>query len=419
MRLAMIRKLKMMNFKSLRALSLELSDRNVFLGPNASGKSNILDALRLLRDVVTMANVDKAVEKNGGAGTLRSKTVIGTRDMQFRIVIDLSKSKKGYPTNGGQWSPISAEYRIKFKCYVSQPRRIIRETLWYRGRRRQNRQWEAEHRYLVFDRHQNHVKVDKLTRTPRGVVLGENRISLPPEMSVIPFVSSTGRLLGWETITFCKYVEGMRFYSINAAATRRPSPAENVDELDPDGSNLGAILLELGKKRKPSQADSSLVSGLVDFMVASVPEFKDFGAERSVEGGLAVFKIKESKEVWFYPKSISDGTLRVLAFFLALMYRKVPATVLGFEEPENSVHPFVVNSMMSLVKNYPFDTQFFLTTHSKFVADAFGPRNVFLVSKDEGDTKIARADSDEEILRFCKRYGIGEAWVRGLIGAVP
>jgi len=47
----MITRLQVRNFKSLRDIDLELGPLNVLVGPNMSGKSNILDALRFLREI--------------------------------------------------------------------------------------------------------------------------------------------------------------------------------------------------------------------------------------------------------------------------------------------------------------------------------------------------------------------------------
>lgn len=44
----LIEKIKIENFKSIKSLELEFSKINIFIGPNASGKSNIIDAFIFL-----------------------------------------------------------------------------------------------------------------------------------------------------------------------------------------------------------------------------------------------------------------------------------------------------------------------------------------------------------------------------------
>src|SRR2546426_950100 len=52
----MITALRVKNFRSLKNVSIDLGLRNVFIGPNLSGKSNILDVFRFLRDMVLVAD---------------------------------------------------------------------------------------------------------------------------------------------------------------------------------------------------------------------------------------------------------------------------------------------------------------------------------------------------------------------------
>src|SRR5207244_3918337 len=49
----MLTKLVAKNFKSLREVSVDLRQRNALVGPNMSGKSNLLDVLRFLRDMLS------------------------------------------------------------------------------------------------------------------------------------------------------------------------------------------------------------------------------------------------------------------------------------------------------------------------------------------------------------------------------
>ena len=52
----MIRRVFIKGYKSLRDVDLILSPLTVIIGPNASGKSNLLDALGLLSRIVTGSN---------------------------------------------------------------------------------------------------------------------------------------------------------------------------------------------------------------------------------------------------------------------------------------------------------------------------------------------------------------------------
>jgi hypothetical protein len=72
--------LQLRNWKNFTAVDVRLA-RRVFLGPNAAGKSNFLDALRLLRDLVTEeGGLARAVEVREGISKLRSLHARGTKN---------------------------------------------------------------------------------------------------------------------------------------------------------------------------------------------------------------------------------------------------------------------------------------------------------------------------------------------------
>jgi AAA15 family ATPase/GTPase len=45
-------RLKLTNWRNFQSAEVSLAKRAFFIGPNASGKSNLLDAIRFLRDLV-------------------------------------------------------------------------------------------------------------------------------------------------------------------------------------------------------------------------------------------------------------------------------------------------------------------------------------------------------------------------------
>src|SRR5271154_2940584 len=67
----MLKRIKAQNFLSLRNVDLELGARNVFVGPNMSGKSNLIESLKFLQEAVSRPEpqtpaLQKAFSKRGG-----------------------------------------------------------------------------------------------------------------------------------------------------------------------------------------------------------------------------------------------------------------------------------------------------------------------------------------------------------------
>ena len=65
-----IKRLRARNYKSIRELDLELGPLTVLVGPNASGKSNVVDALRFMAHALEW-NLDSAITSREGIGAVR------------------------------------------------------------------------------------------------------------------------------------------------------------------------------------------------------------------------------------------------------------------------------------------------------------------------------------------------------------
>lgn len=83
-------------YRSLRDERIELSDLNLFIGTNASGKSTILDALRFLHEGVQERDFRTAVFSRGGIVHLAWK---GEDAQQIELVVRLKDEGKTY-----EWS---------------------------------------------------------------------------------------------------------------------------------------------------------------------------------------------------------------------------------------------------------------------------------------------------------------------------
>ena len=59
------------NWRNFTQVDLDLQQRMFLVGPNASGKSNFLDAFRFLSDIVGLGGLEKAIRARGGVSRLR------------------------------------------------------------------------------------------------------------------------------------------------------------------------------------------------------------------------------------------------------------------------------------------------------------------------------------------------------------
>lgn len=84
-------------------------------------------------------------------------------------------------------------------------------------------------------------------------------------------------------------------------------------------------------------------------------------------------------------REVSDGTIQALALLIALYDQRTPLLVI--EEPENSVHPWILRQLLDLVREVP-RKQIVLTTHSPVLLNYVDPAIVRLISMHGGRSRI-------------------------------
>lgn len=112
----MVKRFHVDNFRCLINFEVELDELNLFLGPNGSGKTSVLDALRRLQAVITRdAKVD---------------AVFGSNDLSFALNSDEQRFELDLETDGGLY-----QYGLSIEHHVDRRRmKIIEETLLHAGR---------------------------------------------------------------------------------------------------------------------------------------------------------------------------------------------------------------------------------------------------------------------------------------------
>lgn len=76
------------NWRNFPRVDVDLAGRTFLVGPNASGKSNFLDAVRFLHDIVAVGGgFEDAVRKRGGVSALRSLAARRYPDVGVRLAL--------------------------------------------------------------------------------------------------------------------------------------------------------------------------------------------------------------------------------------------------------------------------------------------------------------------------------------------
>ena len=359
--------LRLRNYLSVQDESLRLSRLNVLIGTNASGKSNLINALSFLRDALDQ-DFGFAVGVRGGFVHLACKASTATRvgivatfkdaDWTFEWSVELSKDGLGYSVR---------EELHRFR--EDQPPQQILVS-----RRGEGWWWSGEQ-----------GKVQLSERSHRCALAAAAADAAFPARAVAVFVR------GWG------------FFDPNPGTLRRTSVVGDSPALGSYGQNLAARLHAL--RETDRQRFDRIHSATRDIL--GVPKGIDFLTSDD-DDRIALLLTERGLKYRIYQAGCSNGTLRMLAIVTALLGTP-EATLIGIEEPENYIHPGALAAFTEHVLGSNSEAQLVLTTHSPHLLDVLDiPEAVILVrrSVDEG-TKAVREAHPTRVRDALEASGFG------------
>lgn len=334
-----IKRLRVKNFKSLRDVDVTLGSLNVLVGRNGAGKSNLIDALRFVRDAL-IYNLDEAVSARNGIDSIRHHGASSAGEIEIEIQIDLE---------AGHWS---GAYGFCLRTLSDGMFTIV---------------WEI----ATLSRDGTTMRVHVSERF-NGVSMSEFEICTPPSGTDLGALG-LGNLQMDEWFTpMSDFLKDMGFYHPNPGGLREPQKPTVFYPLRESSNNLASVLRHLERdpaaKRMISEALTALTEDVVDFRVEAVGGYLvTYLHHHRVDGHNQPFELD----------SESDGTLRLLGILTAL-YQQPTLPLLAIEEPELNIHPGALEALCELLKEAGLRQQVLLTTHSPDLIETF-PAEAFLV----------------------------------------
>jgi predicted ATPase len=364
--------------------TVELRPLNVVIGPNGSGKSNLIEAIELLRaapkDLLTPI-------RDGG----------GVRDWLWKGASKPPAAKVdavvAYP-NGR----VALRYVLSF-TEVAQRFEIVDERVENES---PDRGQSGPYIYYRFENGHGVLNVKGKKRSLQHEDIDPSASILSQRKDPVQYPELT--YLG-NTFTKIRLYREWSFgrYTIPRLPQKTDLPNEH---LEPDASNLGLVLNRL--RREPAvrkrllEALRVLYDGIDDFDV-------------QIDGGTVQVFFHEGR--YTVPATrLSDGTLRYLCL-LAVLCHPTPGPLVCIEEPELGLHPDVLPTLATLLKEASERTQIIVTTHSDVLVDALTdmPEAILVAGRSEHGTTLERLNA-EKLKPWLEKYRLGELWTRGEIG---
>jgi predicted ATPase len=360
------------------------------IGPNGSGKSSVLDAFDFVADCL-LEGVEAACDKSNRGGFERIRTQGNTGPIEFEIFFEADDPER----------PIV--YKVGIDLVDGVPS-AIEETL--RQRQRGETRGKPYH-FLKLARGVGKVWAgDSVEAKAQRADSTKVHLAELDKLGIATLgnLSEHPRIVALRT-----YIEQwyLSYFIPNAA---RNLPATGAQRwLDRDGSNIGNVLQYFERQFKPQYKE------ILARLAKAIPGLEKIETEQSADKRLLIKFSEQGYVDPFYQQSMSDGTLKMLAYAVLLEDPK-PRPFIGIEEPENGLYVRLVERLASnfvghaMRKKQP--TQVLVTTHSPYFVDALKPEQVWLVKKDEQGHSTALRASEVEDIRNMTAQGIplGSLW---------
>ena len=347
-----IRRIALKNWMNFASAEADIQDRVFLVGPNASGKSNFLDAFRFLRDLAsTGGGLQEAIRRRGGVTAIRCLAARRQSDVAISVTIE----------DGAK----SWVYEVSFH-QDSRRRPLVRTE-------RVRRDGDT-----VLDRPDKDDEADpaRLTQT----YLEQVNVNAPFRELASFFTS-------------------IRYLHIVPQLIREPERSVGHTN-DPFGGDF----LEL-VARTPAATQRARLKRIQEALRVAVPNLDEIRLDRDDARGTPHLRGKylhwRPRGAWQSERQFSDGTLRLLGLLWAVLDKGGP---LLLEEPELSLHPAIVRVLPQMFARVQRKTgrQIFVSTHSPdlLVDGGIGLDEVLLLRPTQEGTAVSPASANREIVEL-------------------
>ena len=358
----MITSLRLIDFKNFADETLRMGPFTVIAGANASGKSNIRDALRFLHGVgrgYTLAEI--LDRKYGPGGDLQWDGIRGAPNEVARLGCDgfevhVEAAVEGLPDfpEAAKHARGPVSYRIRNKMLLKEFA-VVQESLRIEERYVMQRQDDETHFSSLAD----------LSGRQRGFETAlESTIQTRANQPVLTQLSAYNPVSQLHKVhkdcaeAVANSFSSMRFLDPLPSRMRLPSsPGQTI--MGDRGDHLATVLKDVCEDQGRRE---TLVAWVRELTPMDVTDF-EFVTDRLTGHIQLAFRETNGRTVSVY--SASDGTLRFLAVLAALLSRN-PAQFYFFEEIDNGIHPSRLRLLVDLIESQTSKgkTQVVTTTHS-------------------------------------------------------
>ncbi len=395
----MITKIEVDGFKSLKNFELDLHEGlNILVGPNGSGKTNIVLFFEFLSKLVTMP-VGDALTKMGSFGFIFQKTEKGYVD-SIKVKITGERRAKNIEDN--------YTYNYSFELKTSDDN----ESVNYKY---QTLTITKDVQTLTFNNPQGELHVNIGTEPPDELWrerLYKHLMALKTTLSQDSLIRIYNSFFKEYFPTILTDLRDGETFNIVPNRMREQESAISLKGIQSDGYGLAKTLFEMQRGNgNNSNYNARNFQKAIAYLKLANTAIHDLVIEKDDFDNKLVPKvfIKSNEKASILPMTfLSDGTLKWLTLVTAVL---TSDHLFCIEEPENYLHPWMQAEMCRLMREHleiKTEPSFILmTTHSETLLNAAKPEEVIVISMKNGETRAQRVENPDLLREIISDSGFG------------
>jgi predicted ATPase len=380
-----LKRLKVRNYRSLADVSVDLGPVNVLFGPNGSGKSSLLDTIWFFRDCAIRGVGEASSDRSHGIGILWDGAEEGeglslslsTSDVEYEVSLGLS-SGRIEPFAGERLHSTSRDITLISRDPGSD------KATFYNSAMRQHAPF----------------------------VLRE-----PAKLSLSRYADFDSQ--SRDAADLDRVLHFVRLYSTRSFFLYRLKQQGSVSSYETRlwerGDNAWSVLLNLlGREKVDKRYDT-----IMQYMTRSFRAFDGLVLDTTGASSVYANFLEKGRREAIRASGASDGHLQMLLLLTALFAEGDRETVLLFDEPEISLHPWALAVLAEAVKfaAEQWNKQVLIATHSPVLISQFEPDQILAMDIRDGRALPRRLNDVPEIQDLLKEYGAGSLYMAEVVGA--
>mgnify|MGYP000208884943 CR=1 FL=1 len=378
----MITHIKIDGFKSFKSFEMDFSPLTVIAGANASGKSNLFDALKLLSRLAETDLKTAFSEQRGDAIELFTQYGDEEYARQMSFTVEMLVNRKVKDNWGGEYE-LSCT-RLCYKLIIERRKNgngtnalfVLHESLepipvqednWSKNNLPQSTHtyWHStsnDDKAFISTKNKNDISTINLSS--ENGVSDKEMIANAVSQTVLSGINDVGFP---HAFSAKEEMRSWKFLQLNPEVLREPTRKDLGlrDTITESGDNLAAALFRI-------QLDDKYVLKEISRKLNNIlPNFTEVHVYDDKPNNRYIIKIRSEEGREFSSRVLSEGTLRLLTLCV-FQYDNQHNSLLCYEEPENGIHPFRIKPLVSLLKDLSVDfedtemplRQLMVNTHS-------------------------------------------------------